>query len=55
MPFIGKTLEELKKELVEKEIEWEGMGRCRQLIERFYNLRENKLKVFTKRFRKIRS
>ena len=26
MPFVGKTLEELKKELAVKEVGWEGVG-----------------------------
>ena len=37
MPFAGKSLEELKKELKEKEIDWSGIvGGSKSLIEKFF-------------------
>ena len=39
MPFSGKSLEELKKELKEKDIDWDGVGRSKSVIEKllFFN------------------
>ena len=57
MPFAGKSLEELKKELKEKEIDWSGIvGGSKSLIEKFffffYSLLEKK-KIFKWMIKKV--
>ena len=34
MPFVGKSLDELKKELATKEIDWTCVGPSKSLIEK---------------------